>query len=250
MVYYNLGNTHRHLGNDSLAIINYSKTLEIDNKHMAAYYNRGNTYFDTKSLENSKKDYQMFLKLVPQEMYQIINTVNTKIEYIDNYDKNFDKEKIRNVITNAYDAWIVQDWLLLASSMHQDALERFKSIHLPKYQSIDKINGELFLFGKIVYNINSIINFPPQLFFEFQMKQLTGETSQFKDMFIVQKLEILDILADGPDIAIAKLKIEYATGETAIENLEMIFVDRKWKLWYPEPIVKLLMATSEESEED
>ncbi|CAK62880.1 unnamed protein product (macronuclear) [Paramecium tetraurelia] len=60
-----LANAYKNQGNYEEAIVDYSKALELNSKHAAAYYNRGLIFSDQQIYEKAIMDYSKAIELLP-----------------------------------------------------------------------------------------------------------------------------------------------------------------------------------------
>lgn len=84
-VLFNMGNNYLHLGDRESAVDAYSRAVEADSEHAAAYLNRANSRVALDSYEGALKDYSVYLDLEPNtsqrpEIERMMNALRSIIE--------------------------------------------------------------------------------------------------------------------------------------------------------------------------
>ncbi len=85
--YFNRGCLYELIGNDSLAIDNYTKALEVNGNFADAYYNRGMIYEGNTDFQLAIEDYSQAIKLNPPYITDIYNNRGNTYQQMKFYDK-------------------------------------------------------------------------------------------------------------------------------------------------------------------
>lgn len=247
LTYYNQGNTYRHMNNDSMAIVSFNKAIEYDSNNFSSYYNRGNTYFDREDFVNSKNDYEKFLKLAPKEMHDQKSIIKRKLEIIENGGSSIDEQEIEKIITNAYKAWINEDWENFTTYIHPIALSRYKEAALPMYAELfkGKDEKENIIISGIILNKKNIRKSTDKKFFEIEAKISYANKNSSRDMslpksFIVNKIEKINF-----ELLNVYIYTTYINGNKQDEELGFLLDGTKWKILLPAPFMRLMIAMIE-----
>lgn len=104
--FYSRGCIYQIMDKDSLAILDYSKTIRLDSEYADAYYNRGIIYEELGQYDNALKDYNKAIKLNPPYIADVYNNRGNAYLASENYDKALsDYSKVIDLDTanvNAY----------------------------------------------------------------------------------------------------------------------------------------------------
>lgn len=71
--YYKRGCIYQAMGNDSLALLDYNKTIGLNPDYTDAYYNRGIIYENKEQYEQALKDYNRAIRMKPSYLGDVYN---------------------------------------------------------------------------------------------------------------------------------------------------------------------------------
>lgn len=92
--YYKRGCIYQAMGNDSIALLDYNKTILLNSDYTDAYYNRGVIYENKEQYEQALRDYNRVIRMKPSYLGDVYNNrgnvylAENEIEKaLDDYDK-------------------------------------------------------------------------------------------------------------------------------------------------------------------
>ena len=85
--YYNRACIHQELGEDSLALLDYSKAIQYDNYFVDSYYNRGLLHEKDTNYKQALEDYTKAIMLNPPYLSDVYNNRGNIYQQMDLYDE-------------------------------------------------------------------------------------------------------------------------------------------------------------------
>lgn len=171
MYYYNLGLIKSNMGEHDEAIVNFNKSIELNNKYDNVYNNRGSTYLLLEKYDEAIKDFNKAIKLNNKFKWAYLNRGITKNE-LKQYNKaikDFDKvieidckykeahlnRGISNFYLEKYNESIEDFNRVIALDDQYEEAYYYKALN---YYALDKYKESLYNFSilsKLNYNFSS-----------------------------------------------------------------------------------------------
>ncbi|PYG87582.1 tetratricopeptide repeat protein [Ruminiclostridium sufflavum DSM 19573] len=102
----------------------YTKAIEYDREHAAAYNNRGNAYSEQKKYHKAMEDYNNALKLIPKDSLYLINRASTFCDLAMEYKKASELEKYNESLNKS-----IEDYQRALELIPEDNREELSDLY-------------------------------------------------------------------------------------------------------------------------